>query len=443
MLGGSCGSAPQLSSRKETPQETPIRLAMVKINLFLNKGKLNKRGEAPVLLTFTSKRKKRRFYTSVSVNPKYWDFKRQVVKPSHVHCVRLNMILGEFKNTAEDIYAAYQATHNLQAPDLETLAALFEERLDKSASEELDNPGESTLAALKRFINSRLKSRSKNTSSKYTKLLRDLTDSKFWPLDFNELKPEVFNEYRQLLVVAGNNDSTIAKYLSQLRTFLRWCEDEGLLTDPKLLKKLVINEPSSPHKATLTMSEVRRLSNHVFEKEALAKVRDVFCFACYTGLRYSDLRQLKKPNLKEDETGHFELHLVIEKTRVPLAIPLPEPALRILQRYSLPSGHLLPVVSNQGMNVKIKEACRLAGINTLFEKVSQYDGKLVREQLPKWAVVTTHTARRTFATISVEHGISLGIVSQILGHSSIKQTQDYIKQVSRDAVKAVKEVWND
>jgi integrase len=143
-------------------------------------------------------------------------------------------------------------------------------------------------------------------------------------------------------------------------------------------------------------------------------IRDVFVFACYTGLCYADLKRLRLCHVfLGDDSGKW---IIIDRTktdtrcRIP---PLPQ-ANAILQKYenhpvSLNSGRLLPVHSNQKMNEYLKE---LAGLCVINKNLSM------------------HVARHTFATsVTLSNGVPIETVSKMLGHTSLKTTQIYARIV--------------
>jgi integrase len=157
------------------------------------------------------------------------------------------------------------------------------------------------------------------------------------------------------------------------------------------------------------------------ENKRLAQVRDVFCFACTTGLRYSDLNQLKREHIKNDE-----IKLTVKKTRDFLTIPLNSYSKSILSKYEAMLKPL-PVISNQNMNYAIKDLCKLAGIDEQIEIV-RFRG-INREAItyPKYELIGVHTGRKTFCTLSLEKGMSAEEVMSTSGHSDYRSFKRYVK----------------
>lgn len=163
-------------------------------------------------------------------------------------------------------------------------------------------------------------------------------------------------------------------------------------------------------KAYLTKSEVYSLSEFHSERTSLVKTKDIFLFACYTGLAYIDVKNLTSENIVKGIDGNDWIFTSREKTATTVKIPLLKPAKEILQKYkSEESGCelLLPVCSNQKMNKYLKEIAT---------------GLKIKKNL------TFHVARHTFATtITLSNGVPLETVSKLLGHTKLATTQIYAR----------------
>lgn len=211
-----------------------------------------------------------------------------------------------------------------------------------------------------------------------------------------------------------------------LRTILLPAIKAGQIkTDPFTGLKLKYKEL---HREYLTGDEIRAIEDVVLDNASLMRVRDIFIFACYTGLAYVDLGQLSRLNIIQDADGSWYIRKPRQKTGQESIIPLLPPAYRIMQKNSL-TGDIRNlkwrVLTNQKMNFQLKTIGELAGI-----------------QKP----LHMHLARHTFATtITLSNGIPIETVSRMLGHANIKQTQHYAKiiaeKVKKDMFK-LKELYN-
>jgi len=164
------------------------------------------------------------------------------------------------------------------------------------------------------------------------------------------------------------------------------------------------------------------------EKSYLDRVRDVFRFCCVTGLRYSDAFNLRRADIKEDY-----IEVTTQKTTDSLRIPLNTPASAILEKYKnvpFENGKALPVISNQKMNDYLRELCQLAGIDAPVRITTIRGNVRTDEIIPKYKLIGTHAARRTFVTTMLSKGISAEVVMKITGHSSYSAMKPYIEIVS-------------
>lgn len=158
-------------------------------------------------------------------------------------------------------------------------------------------------------------------------------------------------------------------------------------------------------------AELKKLLDKPIDIPRLAQVRDIFGFCCLTGLAFSDVKQLRPEHITIDINGLHWIRKPRQKTGSMCNIPIMDAAQEILSRYTANAycqthGVLLPVCSNQKMNVYLKELADICGI---------------RKHL------STHTARHTFATLTLASGATIENVAKMLGHSDTKMTRHYAR----------------
>ena len=221
-------------------------------------------------------------------------------------------------------------------------------------------------------------------------------------------------------------NSTIGKQLSFLKWFLRWAFKKGVHQNnaydsykPKLKstqKKIIF----------LTWEELNKLREFEIPaaKRALDRVRDVFLFQCFTGLRYSDVFNLRRSDIKGD---HIEVTTV--KTSDSLIIELNNHSKAILDKYKdvvFEDDKVLPVITNQKMNDYLKELAELAGIDEPVRQTYYRGNERIDEVTPKYALLGTHAGRRTFICNALALGIPPQVVMKWTGHSDYKAMKPYI-----------------
>ena len=246
-------------------------------------------------------------------------------------------------------------------------------------------------------------------------------------LSFDFFDEEGLTEYVQYLrEVREMRNSTIGKQLSFLKWFLRWSFKQGMHSNnaydtfkPKLKdtqKKIIF----------LTWEELNRLREFKIPptKQALERVRDVFLFQCFTGLRYSDVFNLRRSDIKGD---HIEVTTV--KTSDSLIIELNDHSRAILEKYKdveFENDRALPVITNQKMNDYLKELAELAEINEPVRQTYYKGNERIDEVTPKYALLGTHAGRRTFICNALALGIPPQVVMKWTGHSDYKAMKPYI-----------------
>lgn len=246
-------------------------------------------------------------------------------------------------------------------------------------------------------------------------------------LSFDFFDEEGLTEYVQYLrEVREMRNSTIGKQLSFLKWFLRWSFKQGMHSNnaydtfkPKLKdtqKKIIF----------LTWEELNKLREFKIPptKQALERVRDVFLFQCFTGLRYSDVFNLRRSDIKGD---YIEVTTV--KTSDSLIIELNDHSRAILEKYKdveFENDKALPVITNQKMNDYLKELAELAEINEPVRQTYYKNNERIDEVTPKYALLGTHAGRRTFICNALALGIPPQVVMKWTGHSDYKAMKPYI-----------------
>jgi integrase len=230
------------------------------------------------------------------------------------------------------------------------------------------------------------------------------------------------------------NNTTIAKQLSTLKTFLGYAKRYGVKI-PDGYKDFIIKRQSLEVIA-LTESEFNQIrSLDLTHRPALDRARDVFVFSCMVGWRYSDLAQLRREHIRGDE-----VYLYVQKTKQQLVTPLNAIAYEILQKYSK-APHPLPIISNQKYNEHIQEICKLAEINEPIEIVRFRGAERVSTIQPKYELISAHTGRKSFASMLLAKGIAAQVIMELGGWTSFKSFQRYIKVNENTKRNAVVNAW--
>lgn len=218
---------------------------------------------------------------------------------------------------------------------------------------------------------------------------------------------EEFEFYLKTIRKCCHNTTT--KYLANFKKITRIAFSNGWMKrDPFAQIRFHLD---AVEREFLEKQELKTLLNKNISVPRLAQIRDIFCFCCLTGLAFSDVKQLKSEHLVTDINGMIWIRKTRQKTKNMCNIPLLDEAQKILDRYKdhpycQTQGVLLPVCSNQKMNMYLKELADICGI---------------RKNL------STHCARHTFATLTLASGATIDNVAKMLGHANVNMTRHYAK----------------
>lgn len=271
----------------------------------------------------------------------------------------------------------------------------------------------------------------KATHTKFGSIKKHLQD--YNPkLDLNKLTEDDLQGFISYLHALEMRNTTIQKTVAFVRWFLRWANNKGYYKGtlhtawrPKF-KGTDGNQKEVIH---LTWEELMHLSKLELPepKQYLARVRDVFCFCCFTSLRYSDVAKLKRSDIKD---GYISV--VTQKTVDGLRIELNNHSKAILDKYAdtpFKDNKALPVISNVKMNEYLKELGAIAGIDEPQRIVYFKGNQRIEEVHPKYELLTTHCGRRTFIVNALYLGIPAEVVMRWTGHNDYKAMKPYVKIV--------------
>jgi integrase len=256
-------------------------------------------------------------------------------------------------------------------------------------------------------------------------------------IDLYSINHRFFDNLRTYAFIKKKvKDNYFAKIISTLKAFLTWCHKRGYVKD--LAYKDFKATERDKDVIYLTLDELMTLFKFQFTSYQRGKARDLFCFMCFTGMRVSDLQNLKRENIRDGQI--FKTIVKTHKTEI---IPLNHYAKSILSRYEGLENSPLPKLSAQKINEYIKDACEEAGIKDLVSYVDYSGGKAREHSEPKYKLITNHTARKTFITNSIVLGMNTKTIKEITGHKKDSVFNKYIK-ISEDFKKLEMErTWDN
>jgi integrase len=384
--------------------------------------------------------------TEHTIEPKKWDFEKQGLKEKLPGSIEFNADLAAMKN---DILSQYKSIMK-RFPDI-TFNDLATRLKEYSKTKNVPVFSEKNLPEiLQEYIDSLGGEVAPGTIAKFVTLKKSLkafseSNKKYESLSFSQIDHIFYDDYvkylrtlkprgRQLRrpegLQTGLLNDTIGKYLECLKSFLRWAEDRGYNQYRTYIKFKNTSSGNKKRKAekrnivSLSIKELTKFYYHDFSaRPALERVRDVFCFACFVGARWSDIERFNKEDLKGD-VWSFIAFKTKKRQEVDLT-GFSATALDILRKYNFE----LPRISLQKFNDQLKVAGEEAGINAPV-KLRRYSGvtEIITEE-PKYYFMSSHMARRTHVSIMLNvFNVAPSLIMSRTGHADLKTLTKYLDE---------------
>lgn len=413
-----------------------MSLQRANINFYLKSGKSSKNGERSILMRITFNSQRVVLFLNEVIHPKYWSTKKQRIKPPKEdepdnNYEYINKKIGIYKSKAES--AITEGLKN----ELIFSQAYFKNYFSKfeKATEQFG-----FIEAFDKFIAVSKADKQKRTILGYTTVknfFEEFQQKSGYNIDINSIDQVFFDKLKEYAFVTRKKpvmQNYFAKIVTVLKTFLNWCNIRGYYHGNEY-KKFRADEVNKEI-IYLEPEEFKILLDYKFETKRFIKARDIFCFSCLTGFRYSDLVRLKKEHYKDKH-----ICIVEQKNNKSLKVPIVPQAQEIINRYADLPNTLIPVISIQKLNEYIKEACEEAKINSPVV-INRYFGNRKEESvLPKHKVITIHAARKTFITISFIFGMDPKTVKSITGHTKDSSFDKYLKISDKFREEKMLEAW--
>jgi len=211
------------------------------------------------------------------------------------------------------------------------------------------------------------------------------------------------------------SDNTLKRKMGYFKSFFNWCIENGYQTNTAF-KNVSIKVRETSH-VSLSSKEVEILAGLELD-ESLSYYRDLFLIGVYSGQRYSDYSRLNRKFIegssiviRAKKTGQFSY------------IPLNKKLKSLLDKYDWNFN----LIASQKFNIKIQKICNLAGFDEVIQVDKFYGNKKISKDLPRWKLIGSHTARRTFITLSAQRNVPRSLVMQATGIKSYKTLENYTR----------------
>lgn len=406
-----------------------------------------KKDKSNIMVSISYESKRVQLSTGISIPTNKWDFKKSRVKHYFSNAFDINHKLDEIETNIKDFYFKKKTMNeDINKNDIK---AIFYDALSVDFNQDMKDK-ENKAPGMFEYFN--LYIDEKQHSGYYTKSAIQKDNSCLNHLKaFSKYKKKVYNwedmnkqfaeEFLLFLVNKRNlMNSTAKKVVDFLKVFLNKAAENKINTNLSFIKgfieaKKVLKDNDNNYIIALNEAEFDLLLKYEPPNPRLQKVKDLFLFQIYTGIRVSDLMNIKEGNIDLDNRT---IHIYQVKTKEYLSIPIHDKIYDIFKKY--PDSQL-PKISDQKYNQYIKELCKNAGIDQPVIVQKLYGKKKIEEVKPKWQLISSHTARRTFITLSLKKGVLPEYVMKVSGHKSRKSFEKYVRITQNEAHDAISKAW--
>lgn len=270
----------------------------------------------------------------------------------------------------------------------------------------------------------------KNYGTTLSAVKRYLTANKLKGLPFAEIDKVFYDKFKRFCYGPGEEKeiSTFAGYIKDIKSAMNEAAEAGFHTTTGHKSSSFIMPSYEADTKALTLDEVDIILKHDFSgKPRLERVRDLFCVGCLTALRFSNYNNLKIENI---ENGFIRVKQV--KTGDLVTIPIMSRLRTLLDKYD---GSFPAPVSNQEFNRVIKDVVKEAGLTYTVSVKSHNGGQVKVNEVPIYTLISSHTARRTYATIMFKLNVRTSLIMGATGHRTESSFLTYIKATNEDKAK--------
>jgi integrase len=404
------------------------QLGTVRYNLKESKDSLKQsRKESPISLWFSfGKRQRLRYSIGISVGYGDWDFERQRVRRNRsliINSAKVNRYLDKLQNELIHHYSELV----LEGKDVNNgiLRSILDRLTNRNIEAEDKVNQNDFFVFAHEFVEEKRGSIEDVTLLIYKQSLKKLesfSNSKT-SIDFTSFTRPVLNDFKKFLEVEQEFKlNTISKHFKSLKTIVLEGKRRGLIGDVDL--RLFSIPTEEPTKIYLSENELRKMKDLDLSNDMTMQLaRDIFLVGCYTGQRISDYNRLSGIDIVEKYGVHF-FEILQKKSGVKVNCPITIELREIMARYN---NQPPPKLSDQKINKYLKLIGRRLDMN---EDVLCHDtkGGVKRTYTrPKWEMMESHTARRSFCTNMYLKKMSIQDIMLFSGHKTEKEFLKYIR----------------
>jgi integrase len=411
----------------------------------------NAKKEQPITLVLRHKDIKVTIPTGFNIHPDHWNFREQKVR--NVVEVKnkdeINTLLSKYYDAGELAISQLKAEGGEVTK--EKLKRRFQRIIDDAAKAE--NHQEDTtdvnsmLSFIDRFIEQAKVRTNPNTGEKLNpatinkykntrKRLVEFQRASGREVNFEFIDLDFYYDYVDFLSEHKNYAlNTVGRYIKTLKEFLNDATEKGInqkLDFRNRRFKVLTEDVDAVYLSEKELAGI--FACDLNDNKKLDKARDLFLIGAWTGLRFSDFSRLTRNHI----VNNAFLSISQQKSKGKVVIPINPTLKSIIEKYD---WNFPEPISNQNLNDYIKEVCDKAGITDPITTTKTIGGERVSETQPKFKLVATHTARRSFATNLYKSGFPAISIMKITGHKTEKSFLKYIKVTPEEHAELLQKHW--
>lgn len=371
----------------------------------------------------------------VQVHPKSWNHRKYRANPSAMHAGLINEHLANVAETLTGIYLRLLTEGVPATPD--EIKKRYREQLNTIVSQPKPLDLFATYERFKDEMGGKLQPSTLKVHQTTMNHLKDFQKAYDIAVSFERIDRLFFEKLVSYLVrVANLNNGTAWKIVKAFRAFLRYAYEHGITANTEYQKftQRMMPKGEKSQEVYLTLEELQEVMNlDLSANPRLDRSRDLFLLQIHTGLRYSDVQKLREEHIQGDS-----IRLVTQKNRKAITIPLLPVAREILHKY----GSSLPVLTLQKQNEYIKELMKEAKIETSIVTVNYRGAERIEKVTPKYKLMGTHTAKRTFVTLLRQRGVSIEAIMRVTGNTR-RTIETYILNTESDVAREIEAAWQE
>ncbi len=407
----------------------------MKIKFYL----LRKESKVPtgLLCSVSFNRMRIRFCINESIHTKYWNFNtcRARNTPAFSESLAFNHKLDSIAAKINKYYLDYY-NHNGCKPSKPILEKFIRtdiliEKKKQSFYNFYQQFIDSTASGCRLYSNGKL---IKPEAAKYYKRSLKILKEYNSNLDFEDITLEFYKDFVAYLNKKGFSLNTVGDNIKKLKAIMAASMELGYHKNNAFKGKYFTKPSEEADNIYLSLSELKEIQSlDLRTYPSLDNVRDLFLIGCYTGLRFSDFSKLSQKDIAD---GYITIQQ--SKTGGNVVIPIHSVVKEIIKKHNgIPA-----TISNQKFNSYLKDICKkIPSFSENVTKEITKAGKKISLNLKKWEMISSHTARRSFATNEYLTGTPSITIMAVTGHKTEKAFIKYIKVTPKEHAEKMKILW--